>query len=608
MSAAITEPMTNCLACNAPQNTEPATLCEHCLAKATVLLRQGHTPAQIALGRDDIRAVLEGWQESREKSTMPKATNKTKKTVSRETPEATLAVAEDTKAARSIAILIPIDAIEANPYQPRKIFSEQEMQELVDSIKEHGVLQPILVRPNPEDETRYQLIAGERRWRASQEAGLVKIEAVVRQKVSDQVMAEMAIIENVQRHDMSVIEQAIALRRLITEFNLTADYLAQRIGLSRSVVSNRLRLLDLTLDVQERIAKGELSEAHGRALVKYKKFPDFVSFYAGHIAEYSLPSKLIESGIVLAGWEMTWAERRELKEQLISQKLFAELDYCDSGQKADDLLFEHPDSIFRGRWQRDDIDEEEEDPDLFCLDVKLAGTLHKQWEQYREEKDNSNDSDTRADELLKQALATAQAGEIVLLKDLGYGQMKTIYAGNCPKTCTKQCECRAKAKYDEDSTNITDICLNPARYEKLQKEEAAAKKQKRSDECNKLLDGIEETITSLNANKLRRVPKDCALYPVLVVDAFINAKKTALVAAARALEEKHSIYFNVTKFKSLSRPEQMEMLSELGGNLPEFAAMVLVRSEIERHIENDFYKPDLGKWLLKELKVVLNGD
>jgi ParB family chromosome partitioning protein len=166
----------------------------------------------------------------------------------------------------ALAVHVPVDSIEANPYQPRRTFSPQEMQELVDSIKEHGVLQPILVRPNPADETRYQLIAGERRWRASQAAGLKEVPAIIRQ-VTDQQALEVAIIENVQRHDISALDAAIAYRRLAQEFSLSQEAIAQRVGKSRVSIANTIRLLDLPQEAQKAIEEGAMTEGHGRAIL-----------------------------------------------------------------------------------------------------------------------------------------------------------------------------------------------------------------------------------------------------------------------------------------------------------------------------------------------------
>ena len=157
--------------------------------------------------------------------------------------------------------------IEANPYQPRRTFSREEMSDLIASVKEHGIIQPILVRPNEESsEKPYQLIAGERRWRAAQEAGLERVPVVIR-AVSDQQALELALIENVQRHDITVIDAAHAYRRLSQEFSLSQEEIALRVGKSRPAISNAMRLLDLPEEAQKALEDGSISEGHGRAIL-----------------------------------------------------------------------------------------------------------------------------------------------------------------------------------------------------------------------------------------------------------------------------------------------------------------------------------------------------
>ena len=158
--------------------------------------------------------------------------------------------------------------IQPNPFQPRRTFSAQEMEELAASVKEHGILQPILVRPAENSVTNkaYELVAGERRWRAAQAAGLESIPVIVR-KVSDQQALELALIENVQRHDISPLDAALAYRRLAEEFSLSQDDIAKRVGKSRSAIANTIRLLELPTEVQKTIEDGVLTEGHGRAIL-----------------------------------------------------------------------------------------------------------------------------------------------------------------------------------------------------------------------------------------------------------------------------------------------------------------------------------------------------
>ncbi|HEX9995528.1 MAG TPA: ParB/RepB/Spo0J family partition protein [Abditibacterium sp.] len=177
------------------------------------------------------------------------------------------AVSEEDKTSGDIRYL-EISSIEPNPYQPRQIFSEEELEDLAASVREHGVLQPILVRPLPgsKQSNQFQLIAGERRWRAATRVGLSLIPAIVR-AVDDKSALELAIIENVQRHDISAIESAQAYRRLAKEFSLTGEQIAARVGKSRVAVSNTMRLLDLPADAIDALRENKISEGHGRALL-----------------------------------------------------------------------------------------------------------------------------------------------------------------------------------------------------------------------------------------------------------------------------------------------------------------------------------------------------
>jgi len=162
---------------------------------------------------------------------------------------------------------VPIGSIKPNTYQPRTVFDEEAMSSLASSIKELGVLQPILVRPLEGQEHNFELIAGERRWRAARRAGLQTIPVLVRTDVNDLTSLEQALVENVQRSDLNVLEEAAAYQQLIDEFSLTHDQVSQRVGKSRVAVTNTLRLLQLPTSVQTLVADGTLSAGHGRALL-----------------------------------------------------------------------------------------------------------------------------------------------------------------------------------------------------------------------------------------------------------------------------------------------------------------------------------------------------
>lgn len=158
---------------------------------------------------------------------------------------------------------LSIDQVEANPMQPRTIFHDESLEELAESIKAVGLVQPVIVRKTGD---RYELVAGERRWRAARLAGLVKIPAVIRD-AGDAEALELALIENINREDLNAIDTARAYANLQEEFGSTQVELAQKLGRSRSAIANTIRLLELPDDVQALIETGKLSEGHGRALL-----------------------------------------------------------------------------------------------------------------------------------------------------------------------------------------------------------------------------------------------------------------------------------------------------------------------------------------------------
>ena len=182
-------------------------------------------------------------------------------------PHATSASGAAAVPARAAALTQPlevdIDLIEPSPYQPRTRFREEALDELARSIKASGIIQPLVLRPIG---NRYQLIAGERRWRAAQRAGLNKVPAIVRQ-VPDELALEMTLVENIQREDLNAIEAARAFERLMDEFQLTQEAVAERTGKDRATVANSIRLLKLEPSIQDWIEEGKLTAGHGRALL-----------------------------------------------------------------------------------------------------------------------------------------------------------------------------------------------------------------------------------------------------------------------------------------------------------------------------------------------------
>lgn len=175
--------------------------------------------------------------------------------------------------ASTSAVKLKIMDIEPNRDQPRKIFDEDALSELADSIAKHGVIQPLLVRPMPDGS--YQLVAGERRWRASRMAGLTEVPVVIKELSDDEAMA-LALIENLQREDLNAIEEAQGIKALMDTLSLTQDEVAERVGKSRPAVANALRLLKLPDSVIALVSDGKLSPGHARALLGFKDEQDII--------------------------------------------------------------------------------------------------------------------------------------------------------------------------------------------------------------------------------------------------------------------------------------------------------------------------------------------
>ena len=190
--------------------------------------------------------------------------------------------------------------IDPNPRQPRQVFDEEALSELVHSIREFGLMQPIVVRAVPgEGELRYQIVMGERRWRAAQQAGLATIPAIVRDTAEDNLLRD-ALLENIHRVQLNPLEEAAAYQQLLEEFDVTHDELASRIGRSRPLITNMIRLLKLPIPVQRRVAAGVLSAGHARALLALEGGPEAQEELAARIVAEGLSVRATEEAVTLA--------------------------------------------------------------------------------------------------------------------------------------------------------------------------------------------------------------------------------------------------------------------------------------------------------------------
>lgn len=182
--------------------------------------------------------------------------------------------------------MVAVGSIRPNPHQPRTEFDPDKLTELTNSIREHGLLQPLVVTPDGED--TYILIAGERRWRASQRAGLATIPVVIKNDTTPQEMLELALIENIQRADLNPLEEAQAYFQLIEDYGLTQEEVAERVGKARSTVANAVRLLDLAPQVQEALTDGEISSGHARTLA---------SPFLSHAQQCAILGTILKNGL-----------------------------------------------------------------------------------------------------------------------------------------------------------------------------------------------------------------------------------------------------------------------------------------------------------------------
>lgn len=189
---------------------------------------------------------------------------------------------ESTSRVLGSVAMLPVGQIEANPFQPRTVFDKDAMAELVQSVKELGIIQPVTVRKMGYD--KFQLISGERRFRASQIAGLTEIPAYIR-VANDQAMLEMALVENIQRRDLDPIEVALSYQRLIEECKLTQEAMSERVGKKRATVTNTLRLLKLPPEVQSALRKNEISVGHARALLSFSDPDELLAAFKNIVSE-----------------------------------------------------------------------------------------------------------------------------------------------------------------------------------------------------------------------------------------------------------------------------------------------------------------------------------
>lgn len=214
---------------------------------------------------------------------------------------------------------IALELIRPNPYQPRKTFEEERLSDLTSSIQQHGILQPIVLRQTVQG---YYIVVGERRFRASQLAGLTEVPAIIKE-LSDEDMMELAIIENLQREDLNAIEEAESYKKMMTDLNITQQEVARRLGKSRPYIANMLRLLQLPKKVAQMVQQGALSSAHGRTLLTLKDASK-IKKTAKQAAQESWSVRYLEEYVNgLVSKDISWKvdkETKEIKPKMIQQQ------------------------------------------------------------------------------------------------------------------------------------------------------------------------------------------------------------------------------------------------------------------------------------------------
>ena len=232
---------------------------------------------------------------------------------------------EDQKEDQKDIHYIDIDLIKANRAQPRKNFDDSKIEQLSQSIKEHGIIQPLIL--NKIADSRYNIVAGERRWRAAKLVGVKKIPAII-MNLSDSEVLEISLIENIQRQDLNPIEEALAYKRLIDDFNLTQDELSRRIGKSRTAISNCMRLLNLDSRVQKYLMDGIISEGHGRSLLRVENTE----------LQYKLAREIVDKNLTVRNIEKIIKNLNSVKRNKKKPDRKENIYYVDVREKLENLF------------------------------------------------------------------------------------------------------------------------------------------------------------------------------------------------------------------------------------------------------------------------------
>jgi ParB/RepB/Spo0J family partition protein len=397
--------------------------------------------------------------------------------------------AGDSARNRSELATLPLAWIERWEEQPRKKFDEDALDELAGSIQEHGLIEPLVVRPVGPG--RYRLIAGERRWRACQMNGLEEVPVQIRHDVDDATAMKLALIENLHREDLDPIEEAEGYAALNRIVGMKQADIAAAVKRSQPVIANAIRLLELPEPVQQMVRDGRLSKAHGLALLKYADKPAFCAGLAAHVIANMIPSKVVEAGIT-----DPWGNKGGIAASQLGEHLVTRVD--DSDLETTDLEAAGI-TVFGEGYHRYTPDIETYAAAASAARKAKEARIQRQLEEAR-------------------AAAKAEGKKLVKLDGLPYGSYEEIRSwSRPPEGCSEACPCRARA-IARGSKEVVQICTDPKRYQKLStakareetKERRTAAKEKAAE-----LDAILAAAPALDvhglaivvANRLWQYPK-----------------------------------------------------------------------------------------------------
>lgn len=363
----------------------------------------------------------------------------------------------------SESVPLRVADIEPNPLNPRKIFDPQELERLAESIKEVGVLQPVVVTPvekgAKKGPARYRLICGERRWRAAQTAGLETIPCVVVEGLTAAQQFELMLIENLQRRDLDPIEEARAIQTLIQEHRLKQEEVAKKIGVTQGHISNQLRLLELPDEVKDDISRGILTPAHGRALLKIKAAPAFVKDMAAKAAAENLSSRELEDRITN---EIRWSSSNR------SRKLYKDFD----GPAFDTVACEKCKYVVEvenvyGKKQPHCVDTK-------CWDGKQAAAEEQKRAQF-----------------LKKIEKAKDKGKVVKLSDLPYGTYVRLDADDAKDVDRNKCAgCSKLVAAQTYGDELVELCVDPGCVKKQKAAAARVKTQETKTKTKEVIDQL----------------------------------------------------------------------------------------------------------------------